>query len=142
TARDQGLIGGIWISNVSPAHLVRAVGITENAWGENFFNLAARDSRPVLHECRAWEIAFVPFCPLGFPQAQRDAILTNPVVAAVAAGHDASTPQVALAWLLAIAPNVLLIPGTRTRGHLAENIAAGELWLSDREVALLNEEFS
>ena len=141
TARDQGLIGGIGISNVSHAHLMRALEITEIACVQNFFNLAARDSLPVLQECRAWEIAFVPFCPLGFPRTQRDAILTNPVVAAVAAGHDASTPQVALAWLLAIAPNVLLIPGTRTRGHLTENLAAGDLSLSEHEIALLDREF-
>ena len=66
-------------------------------------------------------------------------MLTNPAVADVAAGHDASPAQVALAWLLAIAPNVLLIPGTRTRGHLRENLAAGDLRLDDREIALLND---
>jgi pyridoxine 4-dehydrogenase len=141
TARDQGLIGGIGISNVSHEHLMRALEITEIVCVQNFFNLMARDSLPVLEACRAWEIAFVPFCPLGFPREQRDAILTNPVVAAVAAGHDASTPQVALAWLLAIAPNVLLIPGTRTRGHLTENLAAGDLSLSEHEIALLDREF-
>jgi pyridoxine 4-dehydrogenase len=141
TARDQGLIGGIGISNVSHEHLMRALEITEIVCVQNFFNLAARDSLPVLEECRAWEIAFVPFCPLGFPRKQRDAILTNPVVAAVAAGHNAGTPQVALAWLLAIAPNVLLIPGTRTRGHLTENLAAGDLSLSEHEIALLDREF-
>jgi pyridoxine 4-dehydrogenase len=141
TARDQGLIGGIGISNVSHEHLMRALEITEIVCVQNFFNLAARDSLPVLEECRAWEIAFVPFCPLGFPRKQRDAILTNPVVAAVAAGHDAGTPQVALAWLLAIAPNVLLIPGTRTRRHLTENLAAGDLSLSEHEIALLDREF-
>jgi len=81
-----------------------------------------------LEECRALRIAFVPFCPLGFPRARHDTMLTNPAVADVAAGHDASPAQVALAWLLAIAPNVLLIPGTRTRGHLAENLAATCGW--------------
>jgi diketogulonate reductase-like aldo/keto reductase len=79
---------------------------------------------------------------LGFPRAQRDTILTNPVVAGVAAQHDACAAQVALGWLPAIAPNVLLIPGTRTRGHLAENLAAGGLSLSDREIALLIQNFS
>ena len=66
-------------------------------------------------------------------------MLTNPAVADVAAGHDASPAQVALAWLLAMAPNVLLIPGTRTRDHLAENLAAGDLRLDDREIALVND---
>jgi pyridoxine 4-dehydrogenase len=141
TARDEGLIGGIGISNVTLDHLKRALEITEIVCVQNFFNLAARDSLPLLKECRVREIAFVPFCPLGFPRAQRDAILTNPAVAAVAANHDAGTAQVALAWLLAIAPNVLLIPGTRSRGHLAENIAADGLSLSDSEIVLLNQEF-
>jgi aryl-alcohol dehydrogenase-like predicted oxidoreductase len=141
-ARDEGLIGGIGISNVSREHLVRALEITEIVCVQNFFNLASRSGLSVLEECSAREIAFVPFCPLGFPRAQRDAILTNPVVTAVAADHDAGAAQVALAWLLAIAPNVLLIPGTRSRVHVAENIAAGGLSLSDREIALLNQEFS
>jgi aryl-alcohol dehydrogenase-like predicted oxidoreductase len=140
-ARDEGLIGGIGISNVSRDHLIRALEVTEIVCVQNFFNLAARNSMPILDECSAREIAFVPFCPLGFPGTQRKAILANPVVTGVAAAHDASAAQVALAWLLAIAPNVLLIPGTRTRGHLAENLAAGSLWLRDREMALLNEEF-
>jgi pyridoxine 4-dehydrogenase len=142
TARDDGLIGGVGISNVSRDHLMRALEITEIICVQNFFNLADRNSWPVLKECRDREIAFVPFCPLGFPRTQRDVILTNPVVTAVAAHHDATGAQVALAWLLAIAPNVLLIPGTRSRGHLAENIAAGRLSLSDRDIALINQEFN
>jgi aryl-alcohol dehydrogenase-like predicted oxidoreductase len=142
SARDEGLVAAIGISNVSRAHLTRALEVTEIACVQNFFNLAARDSQPVLEDCRAHEIAFVPFCPLGFPRSQRESIVTNPAVAGVAAQHDATALQVALAWLLAVAPNVLLIPGTRTRGHLAENLAAGNLQLSDREIALLNRTFS
>ncbi|MDT5014103.1 MAG: hypothetical protein QOD39_263 [Mycobacterium sp.] len=142
TARDEGLIGGIGLSNVSRDHLMRALDVTEIVCVQNFFNLAARDSMPVLDECSARKIAFVPFCPLGYPQAQRASILSNLFVNSVAAAHDASAAQVALAWLLAIAPNVLLIPGTRTRDHLAENLAAGGLWLADRDIALLNGEFS
>jgi pyridoxine 4-dehydrogenase len=141
TAREEGLIGGVGISNVSREHLMRALEITEIVCVQNFFNLAARDGLPILDECNALEIAFVPFCPLGHPRTQRDAILTNPVVTDVAAAHDASPPRVALAWLLAIAPNVLLIPGTRTRAHLADNPAAGDVWLDDPEIDLLNREF-
>ncbi len=142
TARDEGLIGGVGISNVSRDHLMRALEITEIVCVQNFFNLAARQGTPILDECDAREIAFVPFCPLGHPRTQRDAILADPLVIGIAAAHDASAPQVALAWLLAIAPNVLLIPGTRTRAHLAENLAAGDLWLSDQEIVLLNGEFN
>jgi aryl-alcohol dehydrogenase-like predicted oxidoreductase len=142
TARDEGLIAGIGISNITRDHLMRALEVTEIVCVQNFFNLAARDSMPILEECSAREIAFVPFCPLGYPKAQREEILSNLFVNSVATAHDASAAQVALAWLLAIAPNVLLIAGTRTRAHLAENIAAGRLWLGDRDIALLNEEFS
>jgi pyridoxine 4-dehydrogenase len=141
TARDEGLIGGIGISNVSLEHLVRALEITEIACVQNYFNLAARQGTPILDECTAREIAFVPFCPLGHPRTQRDAILSNRVVTRIAAAHDASAPQVALAWLLAVAPNVLLIPGTGTRAHLAENLAAGDVSLDDREIARLDREF-
>jgi aryl-alcohol dehydrogenase-like predicted oxidoreductase len=142
TARDEGLIGGIGISNVSLDHLVRAMEVTEIVCVQNYFNLAARDSRLILDECNARGIAFAPFCPLGFPRAQRESIRTNQLVIDVAAAHDATAVQVALAWLLAIAPNVLLIAGTRTRTHLAENIAAGDLSLSDRDIALLDQEFT
>ncbi|PXX03367.1 oxidoreductase [Mycolicibacterium moriokaense] len=142
TAQDEGLIAGIGISNITRDHLMRALEVTEIVCVQNFFNLAARDGMPILEECSAREIAFVPFCPLGYPKTQREEILTNPVVNSVAAAHAATATQVALAWLLAIAPNVLLIPGTRTRAHLAENLAAEGLWLSDRDIALLNEAFS
>jgi aryl-alcohol dehydrogenase-like predicted oxidoreductase len=142
TARDEGLIGGIGLSNITRDHLMRALEVTEIVCVQNFFNLAARDSMPILEECSARKIAFVPFCPLGYPREQRDSILSNLFVNSVATAHDASAAQVALAWLLTIAPNVLLIPGTRTRAHLAENLAAGRLWLGDRDIALLNEEFS
>ena len=111
TARDEGLIAGIGISNVSRDHLMRALEVTEIVCVQNYFNLAARDSMPVLDECNAREIAFVPFCPLGFPRAQRDTILSNRVVADVARRHDATAAQVALAWLLSVAPDVLLIRG-------------------------------
>ena len=141
TARDEGLIGGIGISNVSRDHLMRALEVTEIVCVQNFFNLAARNSMPILDECSARKIAFVPFCPLGYPRTQHEAIATNPAVNSVAAAHDTSATLVAVAWLLALAPNVLLIPGTRTRTHLAENLAAGGLWLGDREIALLDQEF-
>jgi aryl-alcohol dehydrogenase-like predicted oxidoreductase len=141
TARDEGLISGIAISNVTRGHLLRALAVTEIVCVQNFFNLADRNSLPIVNECAVRNIAFVPFCPLGYPRAQREAILTNPAVAAVAARHDSTAPPVALAWLLALAPNVLLIPGTRTCTHLAENLGACGLWLEDRDIASLDAAF-
>jgi pyridoxine 4-dehydrogenase len=139
TARDEGLIGGVGVSNVSHRHLLMALEVTDIVCVQNAYNLANRSSEQVLNECTARGIPFVPFCPLGFPKAQRDAIRTNPVVDRIAAGHGATPTQVALAWLLAIADNVLLIPGTRTRGHLAENLSAASLSLRDNDIAALNE---
>jgi pyridoxine 4-dehydrogenase len=140
-ARDDGLIAGIGISNVTHRHLLLALEITDIACVQNAYNLADRSSAPVLKECTARGIAFVPFCPLGWPKKQHDAIRTNPVVTGIAASHGATPAQVALAWLLAIADNVLLIPGTSSRAHLAENLAAGSLSLQDDEVASLRAEF-
>jgi aryl-alcohol dehydrogenase-like predicted oxidoreductase len=141
-ARDDGLIAGIGISNVTRRHLLMALGVTDIVCVQNAYNLAERASDPVLDECTARGIAFVPFCPLGWPKTQHDAIRANPVVTSVAAGHAATPAQVALAWLLAIADNVLLIPGTSSRGHLAENLAAESLSLRDDEVADLSAAFA
>jgi pyridoxine 4-dehydrogenase len=140
-ARDEGLIAGIGISNVTHRHLLRALEITDIVCVQNAYNLANRSSTPLLNECAARGIAFVPFCPLGWPKTQHEEIRTNPVVASVAASRSATPAQVALAWLLAIADNVLLIPGTGNRCHLAENLAAGSLSLREDEVAALSAEF-
>jgi len=141
TARDDGLIAGIGISNVSHRHLLRALEVTDIVCVQNAYNLADRTSDLVLNECTARGIAFVPFCPLGWPKKQHDAIRTDPVVTGIAATHGATTAQVALAWLLSIADNVLLIPGTKSREHLSENLAAGSISLQDDEVASLNTAF-
>ena len=141
-ARDEGLIAGVGVSNVTHRHLLMALEVTDIVCVQNAYNLADRSSAPVLKECTAQGIPFVPFCPSGWPKEQHDAIRTNPVVNRVAAGHGATPARVALAWLLAIADNVLLIPGTRSRGHLTENLAAGSLSLDDDDVASLNTAFS
>jgi pyridoxine 4-dehydrogenase len=123
-AREDGLIDGIGLSNISRLHLLRAVDQTEVVCVQNLFNLADQSSRDVLTECEACNIAFVPFCPLGRPGDERHRLLTHPVLATLAARLGATPAQIALAWLLDLAPNILLIPGTRTRTHLAENLAA------------------
>jgi pyridoxine 4-dehydrogenase len=141
-ARDEGLIAGIGISNVTHQHLLRALEVTDIVCVQNSYNLADRSSDSVLNECTARRIAFVPFCPLGWPKRQHDAIRANPVVVGIAASHRATPAQVALAWLLAVADNVLLIPGTSSRAHLAENLAASAMSLPDDEVASLSAAFS
>jgi aryl-alcohol dehydrogenase-like predicted oxidoreductase len=130
-ARDEGLIDGIGISNVSRLHLLRAVAQTEIVCVQNLFNLADQQSLDVLAECEARNIAFVPFCPLGWPGEVRHRLLTDPVLAALAVRLGATPAQVALAWLLDLAHNSLLIPGTRTRAHLTENLGAADVRLDD-----------
>jgi pyridoxine 4-dehydrogenase len=140
-AREEGLIGGIGISNVSRRHLRHAVAQTEIVCVQNLFNLADQRSLDVLTECAARGIAFVPFCPLGWPGEVRRRLLTDPVLTALGARLGASPVQVALAWLLDVAPNILLIPGTRTRAHLAENLAAADVGLDDAARAALTRHF-
>jgi aryl-alcohol dehydrogenase-like predicted oxidoreductase len=130
-AREEGLIDGIGLSNISRLHLLRAVEQTEIVCVQNLFNLADQQSLDVLTECEARTIAFVPFCPLGWPGEERHRLLTDPLLAALAARLGATPAQVALAWLLDLAPNILLIPGTRTGGHLAENLGAADVRLDD-----------
>ena len=140
-AREEGLIDGVGLSNVSRQQLLRAVDQTEIVCVQNLFNLGDQGSADVLAECARRGIAFVPFCPLGLPGPARSHLLTNPVLAALGARLDATPAQIALAWLLALAPNILLIPGTRTRVHLAENLAAPAVPLDDAALAQLTRHF-
>jgi pyridoxine 4-dehydrogenase len=140
-AREEGLIGGIGLSNVSRAQLLRAAAQTEIVCVQNLFNLADQRSLDVLTECQARNIAFVPFCPLGWPGEVRHRLLADPILAAQGARLGATPGQVALAWLLDLAPNVLLIPGTRTRAHLAENLASAGVELDDATRAELARHF-
>ena len=137
-AREEGLIDGIGLSNISRRQLLRAADQTEIVCVQNLFNLVDQSSADVLTECEARNIAFVPFCPLGWPGEVRQRILTDPMLVSVAIRLDATPAQVALAWLLDAAPDILLIPGTRTRTHLAENLAAAHVRLDDAARAELN----
>ena len=125
-ARDEGLIG---LSGVTREHLLYAVERTDIVCVQNLLNVADRASVPVLEECYAREIAFVPFFPLGSAFAPSSAVLgSQPVVhAAKRLGHTPS--QVALAWLLSLRPNVVLIPGTSSVRHLEQNLAASDIEL-------------
>jgi len=130
-ARDEGLIAGIGLSNISLEQLQHAVAGTEIVCVQNLFHLADRTAAPLLYACLSRGIAFVPFCPLGWPRGLDNPVLTSPVVIQTAARLGATPPQVALQWLLQLAPNVLLIPGTGSLSHLRENLAAEAVTLDD-----------
>ncbi len=131
-ARDEGLIAGIGLSNISLEQLRHAAAGTSIVCVQNLFHLADRSGTPILEECLSRGIAFVPFCPLGWPRGRDNPVLTSPVVARTAARLGITSAQVALQWLLQLAPNVLLIPGTGSVAHLRENLAAEDATL-DRQ---------
>jgi pyridoxine 4-dehydrogenase len=137
-ARDEGLIGGIGLSNVTREHLLRAVQHTEIACVQNAFNPVDRSAAPVLDECTARGIAFVPFFSLRSPFAPPDQVLGSEVVQRAATRLGRSPAQIALAWALTVAPNVLLIPGTSSVQHLEENLAVADIELDDESREELN----
>ena len=137
-ARDDGLIGGIGLSNITREHLVHALARTEIACVQNPYNLVDRTSQPVLDECTARGIAFVPFFPLGSAFTADNPVLGNAKVLGAATALERTPAQVALAWTLGVAPNVLLIPGTSSVGHLEENLAVADIELDDQVRAQLD----
>ena len=137
-ARDEGLIGGIGLSEITFEHLQHALQRTEIACVQNEFNLANRSSASVLKECAKRGIAFVPFFPLGSAFAEPNPVLGNELVQRAADRLDRTTVQVVLAWTLTVAPNVLLIPGTSSIQHLEENVAVADVELDVETVEQLN----
>jgi len=131
-ARDDGLIGGVGLSSVTREHLLHALERTEIACVQNQLNLTDRASLPVLEECYPRGIAFVPFFPLGSAFAHDNPVLGNPRVIENAERLGHTRAQVALAWLLSLRPNVLLIPGTSSVRHLEENLAVAGVELDQQ----------
>ncbi|MGH3641809.1 MAG: oxidoreductase [Mycobacterium sp.] len=128
-ARDEGLIGGIGLSSISLEHLQIALDRTEIVTVQNAYNLVDRTSQPVLDVCAERGISFVPFFPLGSAFNAENPVLGNPAVKKAAADLGRTPAQIALAWTLSVAPNVLLIPGTSSVAHLEENLAVADIEL-------------
>jgi aryl-alcohol dehydrogenase-like predicted oxidoreductase len=126
--RDAGKIGGIGLSNVS-AEQVRQARPAGIACVQNLYSVLDRTAEPVLDQCRADGIAWVPFFPLGGAFPGQPKASDTPAVLSVAADLGITPAQVALAWLLARYDQTLLIPGTADPAHLAENLAAGAVKL-------------
>ncbi len=136
-ARDEGLIGGIGLSEITLDHLLRALERTDIACVQNAFNIAQRSSGPLLAECTARGIAFVPYFPLGSAFAQPNPVLGNEAVQRAAERLGYTPAQIALAWTLHEAPNILLIPGTSSVQHLEENLAVADIELDEDTEASL-----
>lgn len=129
----QGLVRHIGLSNVTPKQLAEGRGIAEIVCVQNQYNLAHRHDDALIDDLAAAGIAYVPFFPLGGFTPLQSTALSD-----VAKALDATPMQVALAWLLQRAPNILLIPGTSSTGHLRENLAAVELQLPADALSLLD----
>ena len=108
-------------------HLQIALGRTEIATVQNAYNLVDRTSQPVLDLCTERGIAFVPFFPLGSAFVPENPVLGHPEIRKAASELGRTPAQVALAWTLAAAPNMLLIPGTSSVAHLEENLAVADI---------------
>ncbi|MCW2732015.1 MAG: oxidoreductase [Mycobacterium sp.] len=137
-ARDEGLIGGIGLSSITVDHLLIALDRTEITTVQNAYNLVDRTSQPVLDLCTERGISFVPFFPLGSAFNADNPVLGKPAVKQAAADLGRTPAQIALAWTLAIAPNVLLIPGTSSVAHLEENLAVADIELPEDVVTAIS----
>lgn len=123
--REKGLIRHLGLSNATLTQVKEAQAIAPVVCVQNQYNLVQRADDAMIDALNGMGIAYVPFFPLGgFSPLQSDALN------AVAARLGATPMQVALAWLLQRSPNILLIPGTSSVGHLRENVAAVDLVLS------------
>jgi pyridoxine 4-dehydrogenase len=137
-ARDEGLIGGIGLSSINLEHLQIALDRTEIVTVQNAYNLVDRTSQPVLDACTEHGISFVPFFPLGSGFATDNPVLGHPAVQREASKLGRTPAQIALAWTLSVAPNVLLIPGTSSVAHLEENTAVADIELDDETLQQLS----
>ncbi len=131
--QQQGLIRHIGLSNVTPTQIADGRRICEIVCVQNAYNIAHRADDALIDELAGSGTAYVPFFPLGGFTPLQSSVLST-----IAAELGATPMQVALAWLLQRAPNILLIPGTSSVRHLQENLAAATLVLPSLSVAALD----
>jgi len=131
--QSQGLVRHIGLSNVTSAQIAEGRRICEIVCVQNHYNLAHRTDDALIDDLAHNNIAYVPYFPLGGFTPLQSSILSD-----VSQRLGATPMQVALAWLLRRAPNILLIPGTSSVAHLRENLSAAKLDLSDETLAALD----
>jgi aryl-alcohol dehydrogenase-like predicted oxidoreductase len=129
----RGLIRHLGLSNVSPDQLAEGQAIAEIVCVQNLYNVAHRHDDRLIDDLAHRGVAYVPFFPLGGFTPLQSSLLD-----AAAAALQATPMQVALAWLLQRSPNILLIPGTSSIGHLRENLSAATLQLPAETIAALD----
>jgi aryl-alcohol dehydrogenase-like predicted oxidoreductase len=129
----QGLVRHIGLSNVTPAQIAEGRKICDIVCVQNFYNLVHRKDDAMVDGLAGEGTAYVPFFPLGGFSRLQSSVLSE-----VAETLGATPMQVALAWLLHRAPNILLIPGTASIVHLRENLAAAGLKLPEDALARLD----
>ncbi|MFB6311631.1 MAG: aldo/keto reductase [Salinirussus sp.] len=132
--KDRGLIRHVGLSNVDVDQLERAREIVEIATVQNQYNVEDREHEPVLEACEEYDIGFMPYFPVGAGGFDEK----GATLRAVADDHDATSYQIALAWLLHRSPVILPIPGTSSIEHLEENVAASAIDLDTDEMSRLD----
>ncbi len=137
--RAEGKIAGIGISTAPLAEVDEAIASAQITCVQNAFSLVAQDDGGVLARCIDARIAFVPYFPLGSAFPGMPKVTDDARVKSVAARLAATPAQVGLAWLLARADNILLIPGTSSLAHLTENLAVRDLDLTGADLAELDD---
>ncbi len=135
--RAEGKIAGVGVSTVSAAQVRTAIDRADVVCVQNPFSLVDQHDSDVLQLCADSGIAYVPYFPLGSAFPGMPKVADQPAVQAVAARLNVSASQVGLAWLLARADNVLLIPGTSAVAHLEENLTIADIRLSADDLAEL-----
>jgi pyridoxine 4-dehydrogenase len=132
--QDEGLVRHLGLSEVSVEEIKAAQEVFEVTTVQNLYNLTTRQSEDVLEYCEQEGIGFIPW----FPLAAGELAKPGGPVAEAAEAHDATTGQIALAWLLKRSPVMLPIPGTGSVEHLEENVGAADIELTDEEFETLD----
>jgi len=132
--QQDGKIRHLGVSNVNAEQLAEAQSIAPVVCVQNNFNISNQVDAAMVDSCAEQGIAYVPFFPLGGFSPVSDSVLTS-----VGERLGAGPTQIALAWLLQRSPALLAVPGTKSRGHLEDNIAAGAVVLDDAAVRELDD---
>ncbi|MFC8128886.1 aldo/keto reductase [Streptomyces sp. NPDC057302] len=138
--RAAGLIRHLGLSNVTPAQLTEARAIAPVVCVQNLYGIGVRpDQDAFVASCRQQGVAFVPFYAIAGAGRQAGASGSDhPQIVEIARTHGVSPAQIRIAWTLGRGPHVLAIPGTGDPDHLAANVAAGALGLTDEDLTLLD----